>query len=421
MAMDKLWKVMLAPSILLLFLFGWFDRAGAGDRCWGEWSPLSGCSKSCDMGIQTRWREWLTGQGEQPLENPYTNTEQYSCFQQACPQNGSWSEWGMWGQCTVACGGGVRKRHRDCNNPPPSNGGNECEGHKYDEEECKTLPCPPVPPNFNLSQCRHDGMVMCDNKVMCVSKSSRCDGTGTWQVRGGGSTSTVTVDSTTLTGLTVWNKTLTYNTVTVDSTTLTGLTVWNKTLTYNTVTVDSTTLTGLTVWNKTLTYNTVTVDSTTLTGLTVWNKTLTYNTVTVDSTTLTGLTVWNKTLTYNTVTVDSTTLTGLTVWNKTLTYNTVTVDSTTLTGLTVWNKTLTYNTVTVDSTTLTGLTVWNKTLTYNCFQQQGDYYVYSSEQTSLFDSYAVKIYFCWCLQAVATGYKLYELSDDVRVRIKQHL
>ncbi|KAK7474391.1 hypothetical protein BaRGS_00034345 [Batillaria attramentaria] len=236
---------------------------------------------------------------------------------------------------------------------------------------------------------------------------------GTWQVRGGGSTSTVTVDSTTLTGLTVWNKTLTYNTVTVDSTTLTGLTVWNKTLTYNTVTVDSTTLTGLTVWNKTLTYNTVTVDSTTLTGLTVWNKTLTYNTVTVDSTTLTGLTVWNKTLTYNTVTVDSTTLTGLTVWNKTLTYNTVTVDSTTLTGLTVWNKTLTYNTVTVDSTTLTGLTVWNKTLTYNCFQQQGDYYVYSSEQTSLFDSYAVKIYFCWCLQAVATGYKLYELSDKV--------
>ncbi|KAK7474407.1 hypothetical protein BaRGS_00034361 [Batillaria attramentaria] len=178
MAMDKLWKVMLAPSILLLcFCLDGSTGQGRSTGGWGEWSPLSGCSKSCDMGIQTRWREWLTGQGEQPLENPYTNTEQYSCFQQACPQNGSWSEWGMWGQCTVACGGGVRKRHRDCNNPPPSNGGNECEGHKYDEEECKTLPCPPVPPNFNLSQCRHDGMVMCDNKVMCVSKSSRCDGT----------------------------------------------------------------------------------------------------------------------------------------------------------------------------------------------------------------------------------------------------
>ncbi|XP_063045632.1 A disintegrin and metalloproteinase with thrombospondin motifs 3-like isoform X2 [Engraulis encrasicolus] len=52
-------------------------------------------------------------------------------------QNGHWGAWSPWGQCTHTCGGGVRFRTRDCNNPPPVNGGRTCLGPTNQFELCQ--------------------------------------------------------------------------------------------------------------------------------------------------------------------------------------------------------------------------------------------------------------------------------------------
>ena len=51
----------------------------------------------------------------------------------------------MWipsGICSVTCGGGVRRYERQCNNPPPKNGGLPCRGDDYKYEPCNTECCP---------------------------------------------------------------------------------------------------------------------------------------------------------------------------------------------------------------------------------------------------------------------------------------
>ena len=46
--------------------------------------------------------------------------------------------WGMWSSCSVTCGGGTRSR--ECNNPAPTGGGNDCSGSS--SEACSSDSCP---------------------------------------------------------------------------------------------------------------------------------------------------------------------------------------------------------------------------------------------------------------------------------------
>ncbi|CAD5126696.1 DgyrCDS14764 [Dimorphilus gyrociliatus] len=57
------------------------------------------------------------------------------------PIHGSWSEWSEWSACQPICGDGSRTRTRLCNNPPPSNGGNNCRGQSSEIEQCTNGPC----------------------------------------------------------------------------------------------------------------------------------------------------------------------------------------------------------------------------------------------------------------------------------------
>ena len=56
--------------------------------------------------------------------------------------DGEWSNWQKWSDCTDTCGGGIRKRRRECNNPAPENGGLKCPGPAEEEEACNEEPCP---------------------------------------------------------------------------------------------------------------------------------------------------------------------------------------------------------------------------------------------------------------------------------------
>lgn len=58
-----------------------------------------------------------------------------------CPQSGGWSQWSEFGECFPNCGSGVKARYRECNNPPPVNGGLPCQGNNVDIVECSSNNC----------------------------------------------------------------------------------------------------------------------------------------------------------------------------------------------------------------------------------------------------------------------------------------
>ncbi|KAK3754961.1 hypothetical protein QZH41_005802 [Actinostola sp. cb2023] len=57
-----------------------------------------------------------------------------------CPGNGNFTEWSSWTECP-RCGKGFRKRLRTCTNPPPINGGNDCEGPSKETIGCPLKKC----------------------------------------------------------------------------------------------------------------------------------------------------------------------------------------------------------------------------------------------------------------------------------------
>lgn len=58
--------------------------------------------------------------------------------------DGGFSEWGSWSQCSKTCGDGRRSRRRSCTNPPPSPGGKDCSdlGPDTQYEDCNDGSCP---------------------------------------------------------------------------------------------------------------------------------------------------------------------------------------------------------------------------------------------------------------------------------------
>ena len=57
--------------------------------------------------------------------------------------DGGYSEWCPFTSCSVSCGGGVRYRNRTCTNPPPQNGGMDCQhlGPTRESQKCNTQSC----------------------------------------------------------------------------------------------------------------------------------------------------------------------------------------------------------------------------------------------------------------------------------------
>nr|XP_023690290.1 A disintegrin and metalloproteinase with thrombospondin motifs 2-like isoform X2 [Paramormyrops kingsleyae] len=69
-------------------------------------------------------------------------------------QDGNWGMWSKFGSCSRTCGGGVRFRTRECDNPIPANGGRTCFGPNYEFQLCNTEECPNPMSDFREEQCR---------------------------------------------------------------------------------------------------------------------------------------------------------------------------------------------------------------------------------------------------------------------------
>lgn len=56
--------------------------------------------------------------------------------------NGNWGGWSAWSRCSLSCGGGVRERTRQCDNPPPSGQGHYCTGKPTERDgACNNQSC----------------------------------------------------------------------------------------------------------------------------------------------------------------------------------------------------------------------------------------------------------------------------------------
>ncbi|KAG5308607.1 ATS20 metalloproteinase, partial [Pseudoatta argentina] len=69
------------------------------------------------------------------------------------PVHGQWGEWGRYGECSRTCGGGIKRKYRECDNPAPNNGGNYCIGERVKYRSCGTRECPSGSPDFREQQC----------------------------------------------------------------------------------------------------------------------------------------------------------------------------------------------------------------------------------------------------------------------------
>nr|XP_015815765.2 A disintegrin and metalloproteinase with thrombospondin motifs 3 [Nothobranchius furzeri] len=69
-------------------------------------------------------------------------------------QDGAWGSWSKHGSCSRSCGTGVRFRTRQCSNPAPSNGGQDCPGVNYEYQLCNKNDCPKHFEDFRSQQCQ---------------------------------------------------------------------------------------------------------------------------------------------------------------------------------------------------------------------------------------------------------------------------
>uniref|UniRef100_UPI003AAB6866 A disintegrin and metalloproteinase with thrombospondin motifs 14 isoform X1 n=1 Tax=Centroberyx gerrardi TaxID=166262 RepID=UPI003AAB6866 len=73
--------------------------------------------------------------------------------QQPQGHDGSWGSWNKFGSCSRTCGGGVRSRSRQCNNPAPAYGGRDCPGSAFGYQMCSTEECAGPYEDFRAQQC----------------------------------------------------------------------------------------------------------------------------------------------------------------------------------------------------------------------------------------------------------------------------
>ncbi|KAL9972544.1 hypothetical protein ACROYT_G018872 [Oculina patagonica] len=136
----------LSVALCCLVVGGYYQYMRATvDGGYTEWSKWSNCTKECGEGIQTRYRRC-----EQPIPGRYGKDcyrfgpehDQKPCFLKICPVDGKFGDWSSFSACNKPCGGGIRARTRQCNNPPAVFGGKPCEGPSREEQPCNTHVCP---------------------------------------------------------------------------------------------------------------------------------------------------------------------------------------------------------------------------------------------------------------------------------------
>jgi len=151
----------------------------------GAWSVWTPCSRICNGGHKSRNRTVVGPRVsaaflQQPVAIPSASAEMamfendgaaacglahevQSCNAHACGSDCSLGEWGSWGPCTKACGGGRRGRQRLESLANHSFAGSAtCKGWQKEFSSCKAERCPPSP----SCGARQDMIIMVDGSEL---------------------------------------------------------------------------------------------------------------------------------------------------------------------------------------------------------------------------------------------------------------
>nr|UTK45904.1 sushi, HYR, ephrin receptor-like, and EGF domain-containing protein [Crepidula fornicata] len=120
-----------------------------GDLCqflkvhggYGEWASWTTCSATCG-GTQQRERECNNPAPQYGGDNCTESHVQTAVCTGSCPVDGGWGAWQPYSSCSASCEGGEKVRHRTCDNPLPLNNGSNCSGPSTEKDACNTEDCP---------------------------------------------------------------------------------------------------------------------------------------------------------------------------------------------------------------------------------------------------------------------------------------
>ena len=114
---------------------------------YSSWSKFSSCSSSCGSGTRTRKRFCSNpspAYGGRDCFSLGPSVEEAPCNEKPCPIAGGYTQWSVFSRCSSSCGGGKRFRTRNCTNPTPQYGGDNCSrlGKPTDVQDCNIHTCP---------------------------------------------------------------------------------------------------------------------------------------------------------------------------------------------------------------------------------------------------------------------------------------
>jgi semaphorin 5 len=93
-----------------------------------------------------------------------------------CTVHGGWSDWSAWSACSATCGNAVKTRSRTCTNPAPAHGGRVCVGQDHTEAFCdaEIPPCPASPQDGGWG--KWSEWVECPHCLAgCKTRTRQCD------------------------------------------------------------------------------------------------------------------------------------------------------------------------------------------------------------------------------------------------------